>query len=182
MADETPPEPITIEQARQQVRVDSTDDDAYLSSLIVAARVHIENYTGLVLTPREVVETARDLGRWIDLGSWPVREITSIAYADVLGADQPLGDAFWWAMKGRRPVRIRPKGAGWGVPGSWCGQPTPVTITVQAGFATPDDVPAPVRQAMLLMIDGWYSNRGDTDADTPAPVAALLRSYRLMAV
>jgi hypothetical protein len=33
-----------------------------------------------------------------------------------------------------------------------------VTITVQAGYASPDLVPQAVKQAMLLLIRHWYDN------------------------
>ena len=43
---QTPPavEPVTLSEAKAHLRVDSTDDDAYIATLITAAREWVEAY------------------------------------------------------------------------------------------------------------------------------------------
>jgi len=46
-------EPLTLEEVKNQLRIefDFTDDDIYLTSLIIAARKHCESYTNRFLAP-----------------------------------------------------------------------------------------------------------------------------------
>lgn len=45
---------ITLNEAKQHIRVDVTDDDSAISAMIEAAKAHIENYTGVVYADGEV--------------------------------------------------------------------------------------------------------------------------------
>lgn len=51
----TPPsiEPITVEEAKAQMRVTISDDDSYIGSLIKAARAKLENETGRVFVSQK---------------------------------------------------------------------------------------------------------------------------------
>jgi uncharacterized phiE125 gp8 family phage protein len=180
-------EPVTIEQAKAQLGVTSTLDDGMISGLVVAAREYAESYTGLILTAREVVETVDRFGAWVNLYAWPVREITSVKYLDNTGAEQTLASGFAASLS-RRPVRlVASVGAAWPTSAS---VPGAITITLQAGFATPADVPQSIKQAMLLMIRHWYDNPSAVAAggsgvgavEVPLGAHALLDRHRLQLV
>jgi uncharacterized phiE125 gp8 family phage protein len=181
-------EPLTLDQAKQNLRVDTSDDDDFITDLIVAAREHVENYTGLVLTQRQITETAPELGRSLTLCSWPVSDVTAIRYP-LSGVMTPLVAGSWLTSFTARPARILPVAYGWGVgvlPFSIGRRPTlPVEIDVAAGFASPNDVPAVVKRAMHLLIGTWYVNReadvvGRSAAavELPTGVQLLLRRWR----
>ena len=70
-------EPIDLPTAKVHLKAESGEDDDLIGSLITAAREYVEDYTGLVLTPQTITETAPQLGRWIDLASWPVSTISA---------------------------------------------------------------------------------------------------------
>ncbi len=56
----------------------------------------------------------------------------------------------------------------------------PTTITFTAGYGpTPSDVPAPLRQAMLLLVSYGYEHRDSTDG-LPLMVQALIAPYRVV--
>ena len=182
-------EPISLAETKAQLRVDGSDDDALIGSLILAARQHVEDYTGLVLVPRTITETAPMLGRCIDLASWPVTAVTAIRYpaAGVMTAMDLAGIAVSYK---RRPVRILPATWGWGLgmPAYAAVPQLPVEIDVAAGFAAAD-VPATARQAMLLLISHWYGNRDAAEVgqraaaiELPFGVEVLLRRWRLVTI
>ncbi|HEV1992419.1 MAG TPA: head-tail connector protein [Candidatus Dormibacteraeota bacterium] len=116
----TPPaiEPITLDEAKLHLRVTGTDDDAYISGLIAAARQleeKIQNRAFLTTTFRMQIDSFPDLpnatlkffvptysvesylARAISLMSGPLRllrspciSVTSITYLDNNGATQTL--------------------------------------------------------------------------------------------
>lgn len=53
-------------------------------------------------------------------------------------------------------------------------------ITFTAGYGAPADVPAAIRQALLLLVTQWYEHRQGTATGTALPFAveALLAPYR----
>lgn len=48
-------EPVTLAQAKQHLRIDYTDDDSYIASLITAARQFIENKTNMAIFNRSMI-------------------------------------------------------------------------------------------------------------------------------
>lgn len=179
-------EPITLAQAKANLRVSDSAEDDLISGLIVAAREHVEGETGLVLTRRQVVETRRMFGPWIDLYSWPIASIDSIAYLDGAFALQPLDASLWIAGTAMRPVRIVSRGNLWPTIAS---APVAVTVTMTAGYATPDEVPMRLKQAMHLLVVHWFGNRSAVEAgvraaalEIPLGVAGICDRWRLKGV
>ncbi|WP_174286637.1 head-tail connector protein [Sphingomonas bacterium] len=187
-------EPLTLDEVKLNLRVDDTDEDTLIEGLITAARIHVEGYTGLVLTPRTVTETVPQLGRWVDLDSWPVTGVSAIRYP-LSGVLTPMATGSWATSFVRRPVRLLPTAVGWGLgtarygSTAWSLPTLPVEIDVQAGYATPADVPQTVKQAMQLLISHLYSNRAASEVglraaaiEIPFGVRELLQSSRLVRV
>ena len=185
MSDDTPPpEPLSLDQAKAQLRDTPSEDDDLIRGFIVAAREYAEAYTGLILTRRTVTETAPQLGRWIDLASWPIASVDAIRYP-AAGNLTDLAEGSWCASLKRRPVRLLPAAMGWGVGPSWQDCGLPVEIDLTAGFETPDDVPETVKLAMLMLISHWYANREGVEVglraaavEVPFGVEALLTRWR----
>ncbi|UAK23665.1 head-tail connector protein [Sphingomonas nostoxanthinifaciens] len=172
MAD-TAPEPISLDEAKGNLRVDTNADDGRIASLIVAAREQVEDMTYLVLTPRPITETRPELGRWIDLKSWPIQSVDAVRYP-VHNVMTALPAGAWVTNLKAEPVRLLPAQMGWGVgfTGGLCRhfapEQLPIEIDVTAGFPTTDDVPEKVKQAMHLLIAHWYSNRAAAEVGTRA--------------
>ena len=181
-------EPLTLDEVKRNLKVDATSDDDLITGLIVTAREYVEHETELVLVPRTVTETARELGRWIDLASWPVTSVSAIRYP-VGSTMTALPAGSWVCSLARRPVRLLPTTPGWGVVRTFCAPGLPVEIDVVAGYATPGDVPMRAKQAMQLLCAHWYSNRSAIESgaraaaiEVPLGVAELLRGLRLVHV
>jgi len=169
-------EPLTLEEVKLNLRVDDVAEDGLIASLIATAREHVEDLTGLVLTPRTITESVRSTGCAIDLASWPVTAIVAIRTIDGASETTVASDG-WSVTRHRRPARVRLT-----APAMHGGD---IEIDLQAGFATPADVPATVKQAMHLLIAHFYTNRSAVEAGTsaaaveiPLGVDALLRRYR----
>lgn len=170
-------EPVTLEQMKLHLRVDGDEEDALISALGIAAREWVENYTGLTLIRREVVETFAGFGAVRTLAAWPVAEgaMPAVSYGRPGVAPLAIGGAIVATFG--RPAYVYPAaGTRWPV------SEDPVTITIAAGYL-PDEVPASLVAAILLLVGNLYAQRettvtGVSVADTGV-VEMLCRPYRL---
>jgi uncharacterized phiE125 gp8 family phage protein len=185
-------EPISIEEARQQVRRgDDTSEDSLLNAFIAAARLHAEAVTG-----RQLLEATWELqldaicGTFLPLPRPPLRSITSISYLDTAGATQIWASANYQIDAPAGPVaprgRVAPiPTATWPLAGS--GYLNAVLVRFKAGYGTTaEDVPEAIRQAMRLMIGAWFENRedlvlGDSVQSIPLGALALLTPFKVYA-
>jgi hypothetical protein len=78
-------EPVSVATAKAYMKVNFTDDDALIESLIKNARIWLENYTGKSYGTRSIKLTIEmTAGEWYDLPG-PVQSvdsITSVEYGD----------------------------------------------------------------------------------------------------
>lgn len=174
-------EPVTLAEARQFLRLDQTEEDDLLATLITAARLMIEAAAGrcLVEQPWRIV-----LDRWpasgeIRLPLSPLMRIQAARVYDVLGSAQQVAEAALTQDKTADPPLIRVTGE---VPeiGRTHGA---IEIDIVAGYgATAAAVPTPLRQAVLRLAARWFEERGDVasrDAQSlPRAVAALVAPFR----
>ncbi|MFD1304212.1 head-tail connector protein, partial [Methylobacterium marchantiae] len=146
-------EPITLDEAKAHLRVEGTDDDAYITSLIAAARQSVESLTGRALMsqawelaldefPRSCAADYRSLGRYqaaIDIPMPPLVSIESIKYVDTAGVQQTLDDSARQVDDYNAPARVVPAyGTTW--PAARC-QPNAVLIRFACGYASAAAVP-----------------------------------------
>ena len=90
----TPPavEPVTLNEAKLHCRIDVTDDDALVTSLITVARQYCETFTGRAFVTQTI---QYDLPRWprrkaIYLPRPPLQSVTSVTWWDTDGNDTVL--------------------------------------------------------------------------------------------
>lgn len=177
--------PVSVAEAKANSRVDTSDDDTLIGVLIDAAVAHLDGYAG-TLGRALVQQTWRqDVAAFIDPLRLPVGNvmaISSITYYDSSNALQTLSTDVYTAMSDERGsyVTLKPDQ-------SWpsvYSRPDAVRVTWTAGYgANASDVPAAIRQAILLMVSSWYENRettviGTIVADLPMGSQALLAPYR----
>jgi uncharacterized phiE125 gp8 family phage protein len=180
----TPPsaEPVTLDQAKAHLKVDTTDDDALITSLIAAARARAEWHTG-----RAFVTQSWCL--WLD--AWPCNGIVEIplpplqsvasvtAYAQDDSATV-LDAATYQIDTASSPARLvlKPNAS----PPVALRRINAIAVAFTAGYGDASFVPAPVCEAILKIVANFYVNRGDAAAVTPAEVLALLAPYRMVSV
>jgi uncharacterized phiE125 gp8 family phage protein len=177
-------EPVSLAEAKAHLRVDDSAEDALISSLIITSRLHIEAALSLALLTQTWAYwrdawPARDS---VELPLRPVQAITSVRTYAESGAASVLAPDIY-ALDGDRltPRLLRRGLQTWPRPGR---ARSGIEITMVAGFgATTTDVPAPIRQALLLLAAHWYEHREPVEIGTsltpiPNMVSELLAPYR----
>jgi uncharacterized phiE125 gp8 family phage protein len=171
----TPPadEPVALDEAKLHLRVDVTDDDTLIGSLIQAARQHVEAVCERALMPQVWTERrsafpalpchlrplrAPTLDQLtILLAGGVVRAIDSVKYVDTTGTLQTVDPATYVADLTAEPAQLAPL-----TPTQWPvarEQPGAVQIQYQVGYADAASVPAALRAAVLLLVGDMYANR-----------------------
>jgi uncharacterized phiE125 gp8 family phage protein len=75
-------EPLSLAEAKDQVRVVDTSEDAYIESLISAARRYVENRSGVIVKRRQFIERHMPVFGAMRLYSGPIVSIDTVAYTD----------------------------------------------------------------------------------------------------
>lgn len=166
-------EPISLAQAKRQLRVDGTDDDTFIAGLITAARSYVENYCSsqLVVATYQQKLDKFPCGDTISLNYPPLINVSSITYVDSDGTTQTLSTTVYSVLTTEKPGKIKLKyGQSWP---SIRSQPDAVTITFRAGYARPftaatSDV---ITFATTEPAEITAFNLSTTDADLPAPLS-----------
>lgn len=174
-------EPLTLSQTKIFLKIDGTDDDELVTTLIAAARLMVEAAAGRVLI-NQTWRLVLDEWPWERVLRLPVAPVGSIAAArvfDAVGTPQAMAANVLVLEQGNDPPLIR------------IALPSPpigrlargLEIDVVAGYGpAATDVPAPLRQAVLRLVARWFENRGDVvsrDAEAlPVEIAALIRPYK----
>ncbi|MCF6220539.1 MAG: head-tail connector protein [Robiginitomaculum sp.] len=172
-------EPIDLAYAKTFLRVDGTDEDALINTLIKTARHRVENMIGRTLIRRSFVfRSAVPAGKCFSLPRPPllgVIRLTLIAENDQ-AVDIPNTD--YTVTRRRSPAQVRLKsGHDWT---DYLAEFTTLEVEFEAGYGdTPDDVPLPIRQAILLLLAHSYEYREMSETPAvPIMVDALLAPYR----
>jgi len=173
-------EPVTLAEARAHLRVTHVEEDALIGALITSARRVAEAKTGLCFMAQgwTVFHDSWPENGLITLPLWPVRAIEELAVFGEEDEKAVIDPSHYVADLAARPARLMLRGSRqWRRPGRAL---SGIAITLEAGFGpAPEDVPAPLRQAVLMLVAHWYAQRGDENAPgAPAGVDALLRPYR----
>jgi uncharacterized phiE125 gp8 family phage protein len=183
----TPPaaEPVPLAEAKAFLRVGYDDEDALIAQLLQAARERIEVETGLALAPARFCarllawpEPARARG-WLALRPEPITALVTATRTG--GQDDPLDfTAALRLIPGRSGgVAIRP-GFGWPVLMSGAR----AEIVFDAGLAAAEDIPGPLRLAILSLTRALHAERSQEGEGTararvlPEEVETLIAPYR----
>jgi uncharacterized phiE125 gp8 family phage protein len=179
-------EPVTLAEAKAHLRVDDTTEDAYISALITAARVHAESHT-----ERQFITATYQLRldefprRCSDIVRLPrplLIAVSAIAYTDEDGVAQTLDPSLYQVDAASLPGRVMPAyGAVWPTTQEILNA---VTITFTAGYGAAAAVPLPIKHAIKLLASHWFENRepvvvGTITSEVPMTVKALLGPYRV---
>ena len=177
-------EPVSVSEAKAHLRLDGSAEDILIASLIVTSRLHVESALGLALITQGWRLT---LDRWpedrqpVRFPLRPIASVTSVTIYDADGAPTFVPDNRYLLDGHAVSPRLIPDGNGWPQPGR---KANGIEIAFEAGIGeTAEDVPAPIRHAVLLLVAHWYEHRdpleiGQAAAAIPAAVSDLLKPYR----
>ncbi len=193
-------EPVSLSDIKAQARIDGTADDAFLNTLIVAARQWAEQYTGCALLTQSwrlwldqwpvgsdpwwdgtrdgaIVAAAAQA---ISLPKAPLQNVTEVRVyqADDTSTVWPAGayQVDNIARPGRLVLRA---GQSWPSPGRAA---QGVAVSFVAGYASAAAVPEPIKAALKQLVAHWYEQRGEATppmVEAPYGVRALLNPYRM---
>jgi uncharacterized phiE125 gp8 family phage protein len=167
--------PVTLDEAKAQLRVDGNDQDAEIQGFIADAAAWVEDYTGQILEARDVTEHFRGF-RPVTLRAWPIAADAAVELAYSVNGE-PGAPLTALLDASRRPARVLPAtGCFW----PFINSAQQFTITVRAGYESPDDVPRGLCRAMLVLISAFDADRegGDTFAKAEMAAKRLCRRHK----
>jgi uncharacterized phiE125 gp8 family phage protein len=147
--------PVSVEAAKEQCSATGTSDfDFILQGYISAACDAAELYLGKALTQQEWKLVLDDWSNVIELPLGPITNSTVVSYLDENGDEQILAPSAYEIDAYGSPPRLQPvNGQAWP---KLKGGLNSVSIT----FTTePAATPNSVKQAILMMVAFWFSNR-----------------------
>lgn len=172
----TPPamEPVTLAEAKLHLRVDGTDEDALITSLIRSARLLCEQWCGRAFLsqtwdlwlddfppgchqfPRNLYPSGGAAAA-IELPMPPLASITWIKYTDLEGNLVTLDAGEYLIDDQREPGRVLPAyGKAWPAVRRYINA---VSVRFVAGVADVNLIDERVKQAIKLIAGHWYQNR-----------------------
>lgn len=185
----TPPavEPVTVDDAKQQCRIDAPDEDNLIAGYIVAARQYIESASGWAMMTQTLELGLRGFPEEdrIYLPRPPLQSVTSVLYTDVSQTTYTLPPTTGYLVdQYSEPAQIvLPFGQVW--PSLILSTARPLVVQFIAGYTSAPLVPNPLKQAILMLVSHWYENReavvvGHTSTiatELPMAVKSLLAPY-----
>lgn len=177
--------PITLTEAKSQLRVTHTDEDTLISAMIDAVAEHLDGrrgYLGRAIVTQSWeyrVDIFPESGV-IELPLPPLQSVESVKYIDdagdeqTLAADQYVVDTATYYGQVRRAYDVD-----WPVTRD---ENYAVRVAFTAGFGAASAVPQPVKTAALMLVRHWYEHRStaveNVISEMPLGAAYLLGAYR----
>ncbi len=176
-------EPVSLDEAKAHLRLDSMDDDALITSLIATARLYVERMLSRALITQSwsLFLDAWPEGYWLTLPLAPVQAVSAVTTYAADDAPSVFDTGDYWLDAVSDPPRLVLRGTQpWPAPGR---RANGIEVAFTAGHGdAATDVPAPLRQAILLLVAHWYEHREpvveSAGLELPGTAAALLMPYR----
>lgn len=169
-------EPLSLSEVKSFLKIDTTDEDSYLTGLIVAVRQVVENYLHRAL----ITQTLRlnfDYfeERKIELWRAPIQSITSVKTTDPDNAQTTIDSSNYYLLNDYLTFNDN-----YVFSGSLRSNQA-IEIVYIAGYGAASDVPQAIKSAMLEQIQNVYECGCDT-ASLSAKAVVMLSPYRLIRI
>lgn len=168
LGEPTGSEPVSLSEAKAQLRVDTTADDTLITALISSARHQIEQFTCVSLVARSVDLVAKLDGSFLfELPYGPITNTPTVTELAMYGGtNEPIttfdsyGDFF---------IQIKPQ---------VCGM---YAVSYESGYT---NLPGALKSAVLHQVAYLYEHRGDDEGiDQISPTArGLAKMYRRVVI
>jgi uncharacterized phiE125 gp8 family phage protein len=176
-------EPLSLGEAKTYLRVGHADEDALISSMISAARLQVEARTRRAL----ITQTWRIvLDRWpsssaVSSPVSPLREVLSARVRNEAGEAEELDSEIFISNTASSPGLIVFDAGRVVHPAQ---ETAGIEIDFEAGYGGASDVPAPLVQAIRLLLARAYEyrERADKSEAVPDGIAELLSPFRVMSL
>lgn len=160
-------EPVSLGEAKAFLRIDDHAEDELITTLIGAARLHVEAASGRMLLAQgwRLLLDGWPENRIVKLPIGPLVSVTAINAIDGNGASHALG----LGQFGRGHDAIMVPRTVYGMP--LLQERHGIEIDFVAGFGDePEAVPADLRQALLVLVAYWYEHRDAANVAGSGPV------------
>jgi len=173
-------EPVSLAEAKAHLRVDFSDDDSLITSLIIAARQAAETLTGRQLTTARWKQVLDGFpgpslmgvpagrvftlpGHAILIAKVPVQSVVSIDYLDMGSVVQTMAANTYAVDAACEPARITPVfGQIWPIALPQIGA---VSVTFDAGYGPAAAVPEGIKAWIKIRVGSLYANREEVVLD-----------------
>lgn len=147
--------PVDQATAKAHLRVIGTSEDALITLYLKTATAALDGPEGalgraLLTQTWELVLDAFPAGD-IELPLSPLQSVTSVKYFDPDGVEQTLASGRYTVSTVSGTVKVDSDG--------WPETGGVVTVRFVAGYGAADDVPAPIKAAILLHVGDLFENR-----------------------
>lgn len=177
-------EPVTVAEAKAHARIDDSVEDVLIASLILTSRLHIEAALGLALITQG---WTLSLDRWpkpgpVELPLRPAQSISAVRLIARDGTPHALDSGSYRLDTASVLPRLVAQHDVWPVPER---RHAGIEIAFVAGYGdTPEDVPQPIRHALLCLVAHWYEHRdpfqmGARETAVPPAIGELLKPYQV---
>lgn len=180
----TPPEEqvVTTAEMKGHLRVDFADDDSQIAGFIAAATARLDGYSGILGRCLVSQSWSFQLSEWPRsclLLPFPDVSSATISYSDTAGDDQEADSEMYELVEGARGTSLSLKSA-FARPALFQDVETPITVTMIVGYGDAEDIPHPIKIAVMMLAAHFYEHRGaGEEAETmPFGVHALVAPYR----
>lgn len=150
-------EPVTVSEAKTQLKITGTSQDTEVASFIKSAREYVEKLTGrsLITQTRQIKLDYFPFCNFIELTNGPLIGSVAITYYDTDEVSQTLSSSDYWVDTHSEIPRIVIKNY-WP---STKNMPNAVTIQYSAGYGSASAVPNALKEAILLLVGHYDMNR-----------------------
>ncbi len=176
----TPPTdtPVTIDDVKLQLRYTSNDLDAAFSRALSAAIEYCQEYQWAQYCTATYVDRFDRFSQVLEPQRNPVSSVTSVQYVDTSGTTQTLvANTDYTVDTSSKPCRITPA-----YTKCWPatrGHLNDVTITYVAGYGAANDVPAEIKQAVILKAVQQFEACDSSKMDSVISMLLDKRSFRV---
>lgn len=181
-------EPISISQAKAHLRVDGSDEDAYLTSLITVARQKIETEIRRALIKQQwVAYITGGFGTCLPVELPRARlmdaETLLLEYRNTIGNWVPWTDLLKQAS--REPALLWATAVPGSIDSPRSAQDAVWRVSFYAGYGdNADAVPGPIKHAILVLVAHLFERKevvisGATVSEIPKSLDWLLDQYRV---
>ena len=178
--------PVSLTEAKSHLKVDTTADDTYITSIIKAATQLSEEYTNRFFIDTVIDQTCSDFAQLQTLFKSKVSAVAHVKYYDNDNSLQTLSATIYDTQLQYEPSQIQ-LAENQSFPSITKRNDAVVArYTVGYGSAA-SDVPEIIKQAILLTIGNFYQNRnsvivGRIATELPLNVKWLLDTYKVQIV
>lgn len=172
---------VSLLEAKEHLRVDHSNDNTYITTLINVATDVVEEFTRRKLATQTWNIYFDEFPPYIDLQLGIVRQIVEVKYYDQSNVLQTLPTSDYDVDLIAKPGRIY-EATGKSFPQTY-ERANAVKVTFEVGNSA--EVPSAFKAAILIIIGRYYENRQDVFVGTqvnelPSLVEHLLTPYRLL--